>query len=171
MSDKNRRVLPGLPSRFSQDRDGFRRLCDLLGLQNRSHRQFLINTDRVKRATRHLKGRVAGRPTSERERVLLTAFYEEPEERRDLWKQAIEVSVDGHGSYVPSLDYQALLSYDAGFHDRDVEEARLRDALSEFPDAVVSLSEVPEWQRPVLAVWPDLHRDRARMGNAVGRSP
>ena len=162
MPDKNTQLIRGLPARISTDKDGFKRLCGLLDLRNRQHRQSLINSDRVKQTIRHLKDKVARRSTSERQRVLITAFYEQPGERRGMWEHALQTSPDTINERrwpVPSLEFQALHGYDGEFRDRDVDEARLKDALLDFPDVVGAISETPEWQRPALAIWPDLHRD------------
>ena len=116
----------------------------------------------VKPVVRHLKGKLAGRQGAERERVLITAFYEQPVPRRILWAKALERSRETATKRylsVPSLEYRALEGYDAEFRDRVVETENLEEALLAFPDIVGRISEVPESQRPALAVWPDLHRD------------
>ena len=162
MLDERVRLNCGLPARVSVGRDGFQRLCELLELWNRERRQALLHSAGVRRAIRHLKGKVARRPTSERERLLITAFYEQPGERLTLWKQALRSprETDDENSWLlPSLEFQALHEYDLDFCDRDLDEVRLKSALLEFPDAFESLSDLPGWQRPALAVWPDLHRD------------
>ena len=155
-------LLVGLPARLSADRDGFQRLCSLLGLQNREQRRAILNTAMVKPVVRHLKGKLAGRQGAERERVLITAFYEQPVPRRILWEKALERSRETATKRylsVPSLEYRALEGYDAEFRDRVVETENLEEALLAFPDIVGRISEVPESQRPALAVWPDLRRD------------
>ena len=162
MLGKRVRLNSGLPARVSVGRDGFHRLCELLELWNREQRQALLHSEGVKRAIRHLKGKVARCPTSERQRLLITAFYEQPRERLTLWKQALRMprKVDNENSLlVPSLEFQALRGYNLDSFDSDLDEARLRSALLEFPDAIESLSDLPDWQRPALAAWPDLHRD------------
>ena len=155
----------GLPARFTGGRDEFRRFCNFLGIRNRNQRQTLLAVSGIKRTVRHKKAAVKGLPTSDRQRELITAFYEMPDTRRDVWRAELGRSEEVPNAstfYVPSFEHHALQGYDAAFHQREVDEAALTASLIEFPDAIAAVAEVLEWQRPALAVWPDLHRDVSR---------
>ena len=81
--DKKARLPTGLPNRFADPANGFQQLCKFLGI-NRSQRQRLLDSKEVKEAVHHRKASVARRQTAERQRVLLTAFYEIPDSHRDI---------------------------------------------------------------------------------------
>ena len=147
-------VPPGLPARFTDPKDGFARLCKVLEIANRRQQQAILSTDGVKRAVRPWKARAQKLPTAQRVRMLLTAFYRLPDERRKLWRQSQEAAHE-----VPSFEYYALRGYDAEFTARDLEDERLAEGLAEFPGAVETIADAPEWQRPALAIWPDVRRD------------
>ena len=162
---KKLQIPNGLPIRFTGGRDEFRRLCDFLEIRNRNQRQALLAVSGIKRTVRHKKASVEGLATSDRQRELITAFYEMPDARREVWRTELGRSEEVPNAstwYVPSLEHHALQGYDATFHQREVDETSLTASLIEFPDTIASVAEVPEWQRPALAVWPDLHRDVSR---------
>lgn len=163
--EKKFQIPSGLPARFVGGRDEFKRLCDFLGIENREQRQEFLAISGIKRTVRHKKGAVERLSTSDRQRELITAFYEMPETRRDIWRNELsrsEEAPDAASWSVPSLEHHALLCYDATFRQRDIDEASLTDSLGEFPDAVTSVADATEWHRPALAVWPDIHRDVSR---------
>ena len=163
--EKKFQIPSGLPARFLGGRDEFKRLCDFLGIENREQRQEFLGISSVKRTVRHKKGAVGRLSTSDRQRELITAFYEMPEVRRDVWRNELSRSKearDAASRSVPSLEHHALLCYDSTFRQRDIDEASLTDSLGEFPDAVASVADATEWQRAALAVWPDIHRDVSR---------
>ena len=194
MAEKKKFQIPsGLPARFVGGRDEFKRLCDFLGILNRKQRQEFLSISGVKHMVRHKKATVRGLPTSDRQRELITTFYEIPEARRDVWRNELSRSEEARDAVtwsvpslerhalqgydatflqrkardavtwsVPSLERHALQGYDATFLQRNVDEASLTDSLGEFPDAVASVADAPEWQRPALAVWPDIYRDVSR---------
>ena len=88
---------------------------------------------------------------------------EDPDSRRDLWR----LTLAGHppatssGQPVPSLEFIALQRHDPEFHEREDDTAVAEEALRDFPDAVESVAEAPDWQRPALAAWPALLQDIA----------
>ena len=96
--------------------------------------------------------------------MLLLAFYEKPDSRRHLWRQAL---LDGRPPTasreqpVPSLEFIALQRHDPEFLERDVDAAAVQDALRDFSDLVESVGDAPDWQHPALAAWPALQRDIA----------
>ena len=150
-------VPQGLPARFTDPKGGFVQLCKVLEIANRQQQQAILSTDVVKRAVRPWKAGAHKLPTAQRVRMLLTAFYSLPDERRKLWRHKQAAQEEAHE--VRSLEYYALCGYDAEFTARDLEDERLGEALAEFPGAVESIADTPEWQRLVLAIWPDLRRD------------
>ena len=163
--EKKFQIPSGLPARFVGGRDEFKRLCDFLGIQNRQQRQKFLAISSVKRAVRHMKWSVGRLSTSDRQRELITAFYKIPEARRVVWRNELICSEEARVAAtwsVPSLEHHALRCYDATFRQRDIDKASLTDSLGEFPDAVASIADATEWQRPALAVWPDIHRDVSR---------
>ena len=95
--------------------------------------------------------------------MALTAYYGNPESRRELWRQALAPDPPGapHGQPVPSLEFIALQRHDAEFREREVDVATVEDALRDFPVVVESVADAPDWQRPALAAVPALHRDIA----------
>ena len=164
--DKKARLPAGLPNRFADPANGFQQLCKFLNI-NRSQRQELLDSKEVQETVHHLKASVARRRTAERQRVLLTAFYENPDSRRDIWRSTLnppqEISAGASTSVLqpPSIEFSALAGYDPEFSERDVDEAAVEEALRDLPDIVESITDAPAWQRPALAAWPTVHRDIA----------
>ena len=157
---RNQRIpLPsGLPKRFLDGRPGFQRLQEFLEIPHTKDVRALL--DAVKNAVPSMPRKL---PSAERRGMGLTAYYENPESRRGLWRQALGVGprlpARGRGRPVPSLEFIALQSYDAEFREREVDTAAIEDALRDLPDVVDSVADAPDWQRPALAAWPALHRD------------
>ena len=158
--DKRIRLPAGLPNRFVAPEQGFARLRYFLKIQNRKQLEDLLADKVVKHSVQHVS--VAGLRGADRRRVRLTAFYEAPDSRRELWRQALERPPDASDTSirrVPSLEFIALQGYDAQFREREVDDDTVEDALRDLPDVVESVAEAPDWQRPALAAWPALHRD------------
>ena len=157
MTQSQRTPLPsGLPKRFLDGQPGFHRLRKFLEIPNVKAVEALL--DAVKDAVPRVPGKLRG---AERRRVVLTAYYENPESRRELWRQALAPPppAASRDQPLPSLESIALQRHDAEFRDREVDTATLEDALRVFPDVVESVADAPDWQRPVLAALPALHRD------------
>ena len=160
MTESQKIPLPnGLPKQFSDGRPGFQRLHKFLEIPNTKAVEALLAA--VKDAVHHVPSRKL--QGADRRRVLLLAFYENPDSRRHLWQQAL---LDGHPptasrQLVPSLEFIALQRYDAEFREREVDTDTVQDALRDFPDLVESVADAPDWQRPALAAWPALQRDIA----------
>ena len=147
------RLPDGLPARFRTDKDeadGLKNLYSFLGIENRQQRQAILKSNRVTQAVRHLKGVARRLRTAEREKVLITAFYEQSQERRELWKATIE-----HGNELPpSLEFRAAQKYDPDFRKREAP-----DPPEEIFGATAETTEIQEWQRPALGLWPQIRRD------------
>lgn len=150
MPDEKTRLPDGLPARFQADKDGLKNLYNFLGIENRQQRQAILKSNLVKQAVRRLKG-VARLKTSEREKTLITAFYKQSRERRDLWKTTIEHDDE---FLVPSLEFRAVQQYDPDFR-----ESEAPDLPEEIFGAASETPAVPEWQRPAFGLWPELRRD------------
>ena len=160
MTQRRRLPLPsGLPKQFSDGRPGFQRLQRFLKIPNTKAVEAVLAA--VKEALQHVP--VAKLQGAERRRVLLLAFYEKPDSRRELWRQMLSdgPSTASREEPVPSLEFIALERHDAKFREREVDTAAVQDALRDYPDLVESVADAPDWQRPALAVWPVLHRDIA----------
>ena len=160
MTKTQRIPLPnGLPKRFLDGRSGIQRLHKFLEIPNKNTVEAVLAA--VKDAVQHVP--IVRLQGADRRRVLLLAFYEKPESRRELWRQMLDdrPPTASRGQPVPSLEFIALQRYDAGFRDREVDTAAVQDALRDFPDLVQSVAEAPDWQRPALAAWPALQRDIA----------
>ena len=166
--DQRTRLPAGLPSRFTDPPNSFKQLCEFLGI-GRSDRQALLGSDDVKLAIQHLKPSVVGQQTAARHRALLTAFYEDPDRRRNIWCATLDrfheppttLGAKKSPFYVPSLEFLALEGYDPEFREREVDEAAAKEALRDLPDVGESITDAPAWQRPALAAWPAVHRDIA----------
>ena len=150
MSNEKTRLPDGLPARFQADKDGLKNLYNFLGIENRQQRQAILKSNLVKQAVRRLKG-VARLKTAEREKTLITAFYEQSRQRRELWKTTIEHDDE---FLVPSLEFRAVQQYDPDFR-----ESEASDPPEEIFGAASETPAVPEWQRPALGLWPELRRD------------
>ena len=160
MTESQRIPLPnGLPKQFSDGRPGFQRLHKLLEIPNTKAVEAVLAA--VKDAVQHVP--VAKLQGADRRRELLLAFYEEPDSRRRLWRQALldDRPPPASRQPVPSLEFIALRRHDAEFRERELDASAVQDALRDFPDLVASLADVPDWQRPALAAWPALQRDVA----------
>ena len=162
VGDKKTHLPDGLPSRFTGGKGGLTQLCRFLGIRNREQRQALLKDDRVRHAVQAMKAGVRNRPTSERERVLITAFYELRNQRLHLWQETLKVEQRGEhepGWLVPSFEYHAVTAYDPQFIERTLNDEQLAEVLSDFRGTVNPVSALPEWQRAVLSIWPDLRQD------------
>ena len=159
MTESQRVPLPnGLPKRFLDGRPGIQRLHEYLEIPNTKAVEAALSA--VKDAVQHVP--VAKLQGADRRRVLLVAFYEKPDSRRLLWRQALDGRPPPASRQpVPSLEFIALQRYDAEFRERKVDIAAVQDALRDFPDLVESVADAPDWQRPALAAWPTLQRDIA----------
>ncbi len=160
MTQSQKIALPsGLPKQFSDGRPGFQRLHKFLKIPNTKAVEAVLAA--VKDAVQQVP--VAKLQGADRRRVLLLAFYENPEPRRHLWRQMLNdrPPTASRGQPVPSLEFIALQRYDAEFREREVNAAVVQDALRDFPDVVESVADAPDWQRPALAAWPALQRDIA----------
>ena len=160
--DKRRPLPAGLPRRFAGGASEFKRLCAFLNIANRQQQRALLEIEGVKAAVRSVRASVAGRPTAERQRRLLTAFYERPDKRRDVWRATLSQLHETGGVStlgVPSFECIALRGYDEQFRERDVDEGPVRDVLQDLPGDQQSFTDAPDWQRPALAALPGLHRD------------
>ena len=159
MTESQRVPLPnGLPKRFLDGRPGIQRLHESLEIPNTKAVEAALSA--VKDAVQHVP--VAKLQGADRRRVLLVAFYEKPDSRRLLWRQALDGRPPTASRQpVPSLEFIALQRYDAEFREREVDIAAVQDALRDFPDLVESVADAPDWQRPALAAWPTLQRDIA----------
>ena len=156
MTQSQRTPLPsGLPKRFLDGQPGFQRLHRFLEIPNTRAVQAVL--DAVKDAVPRVRGKLPG---AERRRVALTTYYGNPESRRKLWRQALAPSrpADLRGQPVPSLEFIALQRHDAGFREREVDNSAVEEALRDFPHAVESAADAPNWQRPAIAALPALHR-------------
>ena len=162
MTQSQRTPIPnGLPKRFLGGQPGFRRLREFLGIRNTKAVQDVL--DAVKNAVPSVPRTF---PSAERRRMGLTAYYENPKSRRELWRRALGTGPRSPTAYrrrqpVPSLEFIALQRHDAEFREQEVNVAAIEDALGDFPDVVESVAEAPDWQRPALAAWPALLRDIA----------
>ena len=152
-------VPQGLPARFITDsKDGFVQLCKVLEIANRSQQQAILGTDIVKHAVKPLKTGARKLPTARRVQTLLITFYGLPDARRELWRLYSQ-KPPSEAYEVPSLEYHALRGYDAACTELDLEDERMVETLTDFPGTVESITNAPEWQRPALAIWPDLRQD------------
>ena len=97
-------------------------------------------------------------PTARRVQTLLITFYGLPDARRELWRLYSQ-KPPSEAYEVPSLEYHALRGYDAACTELDLEDERMVETLTDFPGTVESITNAPEWQRPALAIWPDLRQD------------
>ena len=79
----SRTPLPsGLPKRFSDGQPGYERLQKFLEIPNAKTVEAVLST--VKESLPRGLGKLLG---AERRRVALTAYYDNPEPRRKLWRQ------------------------------------------------------------------------------------
>ena len=157
----HRKRLPipaGLPATFLDPDAGRTRLTRLLGIANRKQQERIIRQVRA-----HVPDiwspDLKDLQTSDRQREVLIRFYGMPDQRLALWKAGIEMGEESHGRIPPSLEYEALLAYDANLLDRPLEEARAEAALADFPGIVDSVFGPPHWQDLALAVLSDLRDD------------
>ena len=158
-------ALPdGLPATFDGE-GGFDRLCDFLQIANRQHKQALFSGIKVHYP--HLYSGISRKLTaSQRWQELLTRFYNSAAARRRHWRK----STNGPDLTLlndwPCLEDRALRSLDPDFQNIEIERAALHEAIVEFTGLVSSIDEVPEWQRPALALWPAI-RSKVLNWNAL----
>ena len=156
----------GLPARFVDPETGFSLLCEILDIAGRRDQQNIVKIEGVKRALQSRKAHVRSLSTSKRLQTQITTFYSLPHERRNLWQYYFRnVRLDEIREFplsVSSLEYEALKMYDSGFLSRELDESDIQKSLSDFPGAFESVANALEWQRPVLAIWPELRNDLLR---------
>ena len=163
MTRSQKTPLPtGLPRRFSDGQPGFQRLHQFLGIRNTKAVDAVLEREAVKNAIPPVPRTL---PRAERRRMGLTAYYGNPESRRERWRQALGIGprppAANRRQPPPSLEFIALQHHDAEFREREVDSAAVEDALRDFPHVVESVADAPDWQRPALAAWPALHRNIA----------
>ncbi len=159
MPKSSRTPLPhGLPKRLSDGQPGYRRLQKFLEIPNANAVRGVLGA--VKESLPRGLGKLQG---AEWRREALTAYYGNPKSRRELWTWALapNYATGLRGQPVPSLEFIALQRYDAGFRDREVDNSAVEEALRDFPNAVATVADAPDWQRPALAAWPALYGDIA----------
>ena len=154
--DNTLRVPEGLPARFANPETGFSSLCEFLNVATRSDQQGFVKNEFVKRTLRPRKLPLRNLSTAKRLREQIMTFYSLPAERRTLWQRVFKADP---ARVIPSLEYQALNSYDPEFLERELEETRLGEFFSDFPGYDDAISESPDWRLPALAAWPSLRTD------------
>ena len=168
MTQTRKTTLPsGLPKRFLDGQRGYQRLQQFLKIPNTKAVQAVLAAvkEDLPRKLRKHQG-------AERRRAALTAYYENPDSRRTLWRLALAGEPAANATNpsdqpVPSLEFIALQRHDPEFHEGGVDTAAVEEALRDLPDAVESAAEVPDWQRPALAAWPALLRDIAEWNDLL----
>ena len=159
MTQSQKTTLPsGLPKQFLDDQLGYKRLQEFLEILNVNAVRAVLGA--VKEARPRGLGKRQG---AEWRREALTAYYGNPDSRRELWRLTLagDAPATSSGQPVPSLEFMALQRHDPEFHEGEVDTASVEEALRDLPDAVESVAKVPDWQRPALAAWPALLRDIA----------
>lgn len=173
MNDTRYAMPEGLPLCLEEPGTGLDNLQNLLGIPNRQGWQPVLRADRPKELTRTLK--LKGLTRSERVARSVLSVFRPPQERIDVWMLHMMLRTDmlGIGSdlppvlpetgITPSIEYEALKRYDAGFLDREIDTQRLKAALRGVTK-VRYTHRIPPWRHPPLAVWPDLRRDLEAWG-------
>ena len=158
MTQRRRIPLPsGLPKRFLDGQPGFLRLRKFLEIPNTKSVEVVLD------AVKHSVPRAGKLPGAQRRRAALIGYYENPESRRQLWRQALALhrQATPHEQPVPSLEFIALQRHDGKFHEKEVDIAAAEGAFRDFPDVVESIADTPAWQHSAIAAWPALDRDIA----------
>ena len=89
MTRSQKTPLPtGLPRRFSDGQPGFQRLHQFLGIRNTRAVDAVLEREAVKNAIPPVPRTL---PRAERRRMGLTAYYGNPESRRERWRQALGI--------------------------------------------------------------------------------
>lgn len=143
----------GLPSRFGGTK-GLAELCRFLGIANRGQKQTIL--DGIKQLYPELVPALP-KKTAQRLREALLRFYRSPVARRRHWWESLEAE-DERRAVWPSLEDRALAAFDPCYRDRALQSARVDAVNRDFPGLVPSVSEVPGWKHPALAVLPDLQQ-------------
>lgn len=142
---------PGLPTCLGEGDDGFRRLCELVGLEARTAKNGFVATPFVKAELKRIgfSGPSAGR-SAERLRRKIIAFYRSPSIRSSAWREAL-----GHPEVRKSLEALALREYMPAIFDEPIDKDALQ-ACTQFFDPA---TERDTWRKPALAALPSVRRD------------
>ena len=142
---------PGLPTCLGEGDDGFRRLCELVGLEARTAKNGFVATPFVKAELKRIgfSGPSAGR-SAERLRRKIIAFYRSPSIRSSAWREAL-----GHPEVRKSLEALALREYMPAIFDEPIDKDALQ-ACAQFFDPA---TERDTWRKPALAALPSVRRD------------
>lgn len=147
----------GLPARFADPETGFRDLCRYLNIPNRQYLQRIASRSVVKDFCREQKFSFKGLKTAERLRAKLTAYYSDPQERREVWG----LQRDLPDLAIPGLERQAFRDL-GGLPDDLPDEERVRASLDGIAGAERLFDDPQDWQRPAVALWPSVREDLDR---------
>ena len=147
----------GLPARFSDPETGFRDLCRYLNIPNRQYLQRIASRSVVKDFCREQNFSFKGLKTAERLRAKLTAYYSDPQERREVWG----LQRDLPDLAIPGIERQAFRDL-GGVPEDHPEEERIRASLEGIPGSERLFDDPQDWQRPGVALWPILREDLDR---------
>lgn len=147
----------GLPARFSDPETGFRDLCRYLNIPNRQYLQRIASRSVVKDFCREQNFSFKGLKTAERLRATLTAYYSDPQERREVWG----LQRDLPDLAIPGIERQAFRDL-GGLPEEFPDEEQVRASLEGIPGTEHLFDDPQDWQRPGVALWPIVREDLDR---------
>lgn len=141
----------GLPTCLGEGDDGFRRLCELVGLEARAAKNGFVATPFVKAELKRsgFSSPTGGR-SAERLRRKIVEFYSSPSIRTSTWREELR-----HPEFRNSLEALALREYMPAIFDEPIDKDALQ-ACTQFFDPA---TEGDTWRKPALAALPSVRRD------------
>lgn len=142
---------PGLPTCLAEGDDGFRRLCESVGLETRAAKNGFAAMPFVKAELKRIgfSGPAGGR-TADRLRRKIIAFYDSPSIRTSAWREELK-----HPEVRKSLEALALRDYMPTIFDEPIDKDALQ-ACTQFFDPA---TERDTWRKPALAALPSVRGD------------
>ncbi len=147
----------GLPARFADPETGFRDLCRYLNIPNRQYLQRIASRSVVKDFCREQNFSFKGLKTAERLRAKLTAYYSDPQERREVWG----LQRDLPDLAIPGIERQAFRDL-GGLPEDFPDEEQIRASLEGIPGTEHLFDDPQDWQRPGVALWPIVREELDR---------
>lgn len=161
------RMPAGLPARFSETKQGFANLQELLGIVNRRDWQAILHFEEVKAVLQELKPKLRGLKSSARIVRSAVTYYGHPEARRlqfgisfAFGQQPRPGLPDPHSTLTPSFEYHALTRYNTELHATKPNDAVISKALAGITDFLdLPIDYYSPFEVSALMTWPDLRND------------
>ena len=156
-AETNREMPRGLPGCLASGKEGFDRLCDLLGIESRraTRQDFAKQKPISGKLKEHGLTPPSRLKTAARVQWSISTFYDLPDVRRELWRVHKELNFPEQHDLMPSLEVHVIRHYDPALFEAGINEEALADCHDFFNPSAKTV----DWQRPALAALPRIRHD------------